>query len=361
MLPFYKNRILGLDGLRAVAIALVFAEHKTKYQGIGFGSAGVLLFFVLSGYLITGILSRSRSFIEKGESTPKKEIIDFFRNRSFRIFPAYYAMLAILLLISLSMHWRVSIMWALAYVTYTTNIGTAYIEHTWAPLGHLWSLAVEEQFYLLAAPLILLTPVRQGKYAVLGMGAAALVSACVLTLTHAPLNTFATDSFINFGYLGIGSALSLYLGPSQGRRSAPALIGLFMLAIALPAIIPLLPFEFTGQPSIFIAALVVYGVLSNQNSWIVKVLDWGPVRRLGRISYAFYLWHYVISFNFLASSLAAVGLPDWLVSTSIFVLEFAATVAVATMSWWALERPMMQLRDRVAGKTAESSRLSHAG
>ena len=152
-------RIRGFDGLRALAFLLVFISHKAPSPVTDrYGTAGVWIFFVLSGFLITRILAEARGGIDAGRSSFRSSLSRFYVRRTARIFPVYYVFLAVV---------TVAGLWGLVEVGsparqlsnwfYLSNI---YIGlNGWETrLGHLWSLAVEEQFYLLFAPLALACP-----------------------------------------------------------------------------------------------------------------------------------------------------------------------------------------------------------
>lgn len=355
-----SGRILGFDGLRAFAIIMVFLSHKTTIGlQLAGGAAGVMLFFVLSGFLITGILLNDRYRIEAGQSTVRAEIVKFFINRSFRIFPPYYAMLIILLIIAVIFHQRISLLWNATYFTYTTNIGIAYFEKTWAPLGHLWSLAVEEQFYILAAPLFLFTPLKHARLVVFGAWIVGALSFAIMKLTGAPDITYATDSFLNYAMLAIGSFLALNIKRGEGASSWLIILGLVLLVappglgILFPALRAWQPFDAPNHIDILYAAMVIYGVVLNQKSAIVKLLDFTPLRLLGRVSYAFYLWHYAVEAKGLTPALLTVIPSPDLVHIIVVLIDFTATLALATASWWLLEAPMLRARDRLFRPTAQ--------
>ena len=145
-----RGRVRGLDGIRALAALMVFAEHQFwPAQWMMTGRLGVEIFFVLSGYLIVGILTGRAELIEGGKASRKGEVVRFFLHRSFRIFPAYYGLIAVFSL--LAAFGLYSVNWNLypTYLTYTTNWYFAHVLHDWPQgqnFGHFWTLAIEEQF-----------------------------------------------------------------------------------------------------------------------------------------------------------------------------------------------------------------------
>jgi peptidoglycan/LPS O-acetylase OafA/YrhL len=174
-----SGRIKGLDGARAIAVLCVFLVHRTKqFSHTQIGHVAVEVFFALSGYLIVGILSEQRRAIEAGRGTLVGELTTFFQKRTFRIMPVYYLALAVICGLAAAgvvlegFEWR-QVPWHLFYVT---NFLVARLGHWPALFGHFWSLAIEEQFYLLAAPVILLIPARRHMLICLAVIAAAYLS-----------------------------------------------------------------------------------------------------------------------------------------------------------------------------------------
>ncbi len=149
-----------LDGLRAMAVLAVLWTHYLPEEfwlfGIYWGGYGVRLFFVLSGFLITGILLKSRQYIIQGKQCSLFAIRQFYIRRFLRIFPLYYAILALAVLIAMPQV-KEAIVW---HISYLSNVYFALQGRFYGSAGHLWSLAVEEQFYLLWPWVILFLPRR---------------------------------------------------------------------------------------------------------------------------------------------------------------------------------------------------------
>ena len=156
-------RIQGFDGVRAIAVIFVYVQHSNDLATrFPLGEIGVWSFFVLSGFLIIRILHAAKIKIESGLSSFFREFGRFLGHRTVRIFPIYYLVLAIASLLVLSgkniEHFTAN--WALSYWTYLTNIQIERANELPGIFTHLWSLSIEEQFYVLAAPLFLLLPSR---------------------------------------------------------------------------------------------------------------------------------------------------------------------------------------------------------
>src|SRR4029078_7222796 len=147
-----ETKLPGLDGLRALAVLLVVVCHQYV---LSLGWVGVQIFFVLSGYLIPGLLVRDR------EQPLGSYLRDFYGRRALRIFPLYYAVLAVLLLASVSGIQLSGVREALPFAaTYTYNFWYAAHGTVSYLLTHFWSLCVEEQFYLFWPFVVYLCPPR---------------------------------------------------------------------------------------------------------------------------------------------------------------------------------------------------------
>lgn len=356
--------IKGFDGIRALAVIVVFFNHWTAFgRGYHTGDFGVWTFFVLSGFLIIRALHKDRIRVEKGASA-KSAILEFYGRRALRIFPVYYATLLALTLVSLAHplpNWDFPS--ALAHYTYTTNIYIGVIKGEFIGwFSHFWSLAVEQQFYLFAAPLFLLCASR---LSVVICAAVSLLGLLVWTAMHlagAPEIAIYTNSFIGFGMITMGglAALLLSSAPQQGSRS--------WLACAVLAVMALLPLVITAAGSrgvelgwiklisVPLAAVLLAEIFLNQNSVVVRLLEWWPLRYLGVISYGFYIFHNMIPRTILrvASEKTGIDIP---VQFDV-PFGFAAAVVLAHFSWILLERPLLRLKKnmrRASGFQAQPS------
>lgn len=353
-----KNRIRGFDGLRAIAVLLVFLQHKA---GIGPGYLGVWIFFVLSGYLITGILREQRARIETGASTYVQELKTFLLRRSLRIFPAYYLVLGILSLFVtagiLPSEYRAGLPYHFAYLS---NIWIGFIHESWpGPFSHFWSLAVEEQFYLLLAPLLLALPARRHWplcFAIVLTGMASLWilkaagSSNILIYTH-PLANFWLLALGGVGSLAQAGAGTKWRGAILQRYAAlPLFAGVFFLSFAGS--------HWQDQPvpvyvsSHFLIGLSMAGLVCwvawHQQSLLTRVLEIRWLAALGRISYGFYLFHALVpspsQSDRVADLFGADGVPAWVRYTDL-PFTFTVTVVLALLSWRLIEKPMLRLRE----------------
>src|SRR5208282_5282846 len=166
------------------------------------------LFFLLSGFLIAGQLRSSRSRIEAGKASVSDEFKIFWIKRALRIFPAYYLLISLLAPFYLLSHRaNPGLPYYLAYLSnFFFQSNAAEFQTTWA---HFWSLAVEQQFYLIFALLLLFVPSRYAAQAcILVIVAAALQRFNLATANPAPFVTYV-DSLVNFGTLGLGALLAI--------------------------------------------------------------------------------------------------------------------------------------------------------
>ncbi|HHV65180.1 MAG TPA: acyltransferase family protein [Peptococcaceae bacterium] len=353
----------GLDGLRALAVLAVIAYHLDLAWAPG-GLLGVCVFFVLSGYLITSILLR------QWESTGSINFKDFWLRRARRLLPALFVMLGGVL--AWAAFWAPdrlpSLGWeALAALFYSSNWRQIFHQVSYfesfgplSPLGHLWSLAVEGQFYLFW-PLLLGLGLRylpRRSLLVGGTVAIALISALVMALLYVPgLDPsriyYGTDTRA-FALL-IGAVLAL-VWPSN--RLSAALSGTKRLTLDLAGGAGLLiilimmvktneyqTFLYQGGLLLFsIAAAVVVAVLAHPASRLGKVFALQPLRWLGACSYGIYLWHYPVIV--LTNPVVNTGGTDILRSLA----QIAISVALAALSFYFIEEPIRRGRWKISGQ-----------
>lgn len=338
MMPGY---VPGLDGLRFFAFACVLFWHVTRATGW----FGVDLFFVLSGFLITRILISSRDH-------PRFFKL-FYTRRALRIFPLYL----FFIVIRSPFIEPGAAVW---FYTYTSNFLTM-VEQRWIQPGHLWSLATEEQFYLLWPLLIFFIPTRHRFLVVVGMAlipwalrvAGFFSGISPLSLYVAPW--FRFDSFAWGGLLAIlvSEAPSLYRRIVRWR----GLLWLIGLAIALGGV-GVHPFEvrFWYWPVIgfttvsFLSVLVLIEVFESKRC--ARLLEWSPIRHLGRISYGLYVWHLlaldaaricaVMFTEYFTIERGQIVLEVWY--GAIFSLALLISVILAELSWHLLEQPFLRLK-----------------
>jgi len=356
-----RGRIKGFDGLRALAIGLVILEHKfTFFRNMGTGGFGVHLFFVLSGFLIIGILHSRRSAIELKETTFRAELFHFYENRLFRIWPIYFLLTCVLVLSGF-----IGIMKPLsghelfAIVTFTSNlfqsfVWPAYPEH----FGALWSVAVEEQFYLWAAPVFLLIASRYFSLVCWCVMTSAIAVGLVTYASELYPRSIYTGSLTNFGLMALGGLAAVAMSRNWWfAKSAPLVL---LLYLACPVIALMMGRSSPGALLVLwgsglLVAVVLVGFVSEQSCWMVKVMETPPIRYVGTISYGLYIYHGVVSISFLHLPSTA----GWARLQPL--IEIALSVAVASTSWHFIERPLLNYRDkrRLRNREAASAELNN--
>lgn len=333
-----------LDGLRALAVGAVVLEHYgITESGAGYG---VHLFFVLSGFLISGILMRSRAAIDIGRQNWKEALRRFYIRRVLRIFPLYYAVVFIGIIVNAG-YARDYAPWLL---TYTINIKMAaqgwYIDN----FAHLWSLAVEEQYYLIWPLLILLVPRRWLVTSAVIMTAAGPLFRLALMANWRYLHSdmsgltayIATPA--TFDSLGMGSLIAIMMATESGRtrirrwmRFAIPLIGVLLGIVVVYTGWWIL----TDTATALVFGWLIYRASSGFGGVGGRLLSAPPLIFVGRISYGVYVYHELVSA--VARSLAAdFNLPvpraAWLK-----IVFIGVTLAVSTVSWYYFERPIKNL------------------
>ena len=344
--------IPGLDGLRALAVIAVLGYHFAIPQLSG-GLLGVSIFFTLSGFLITGIL------LSTWERSGCLELRRFWLHRARRLLPALLVVLVVVLAVTaivdaaaLSRRWHETIS-AIFYVNNWTTIasGGSYFDYFAGPqpLEHLWSLAIEEQFYLIW-PLLLLVLLRLSEHLVdvakVTMVLAAASFLLLAILAHPGLdNTRAyegTDA--RAGELLVGAALALLYRPSRIPARPPAgvrvvvdLVGLAALSVMLWMVVSTTFYSISlyrgGFLLLSVATALVVAVVSYPGSLLGRAFGVGPLRWIGERSYGIYLWHMPVV-AFTPQSL----LDD--VSVPLVALHVTLTLALAALSWRLIENPI---------------------
>ena len=365
-----STRILGLDGLRAIAVALVLGFHF-GLGWLGGGFFGVDVFYVLSGYLITGLL------LAEFERRDRIGLAAFWLRRARRLLPALLlVVVAVTLLVRFVEPtgaipgYRGSALAALFYFSNWWQIASSgnYFVATGAtpPLTHTWSLAVEEQFYLVW-PLVVLAVLhlagsfRRGVRAVLAVAAVGAVASIVemAVLFRPGANTtriyFGTDTHAQSVLVGAVLACLLTLierrrgetgmdpaarGPAaRAQLTAIGLIGLAVVVALSWSLRGSSPATYRGGFALvaLCSALVIVSVVAVPGGPLTRALSVAPLVWLGTISYGIYLWHFPVAVFLDAGRTGLHGL--WLAAA-----RTAVTVTVAAASFYLIERPVIEGR-----------------
>ncbi|ESX09235.1 MULTISPECIES: acyltransferase [unclassified Mesorhizobium] len=352
-----EDRIAGFDGVRAIAVLMVFISHKTTLpHHDSYGSVGVWLFLVLSGMLISSILSEMRAKVEAGVQSTWRSMGDFYLRRSLRIFPLYYACLGVFALGSLFTSFvGFSRVEATIYALYGTNI---YIEMTptgaHGHFGHLWSLSAEEQFYLLLAPILLFTPRKYLLRICIGFMLAGAARLAWLVSVNTHPNAIHVDPLIAFGMLGVGGFLASLKNfkPPAWLVSAQSQAAAGLALIAIPLVFGYFrdAWNVFGPLTCTVAGLFLFQIARNQQTPVVAFLNLWPLRSLGRVSYAFYILHQFVHFYDLTAVLHKLHLEIDAPASVQLALELFITIALATLSWHFFERPLLRLGARLTAR-----------
>jgi peptidoglycan/LPS O-acetylase OafA/YrhL len=326
------RRISSLDGLRAISIAFVLLGHLSGTRGFPLGftifeyyaSFGVRVFFVISGFLITGLLLRER------ERASRIDLLEFYRRRFYRIFPpAYFYMLVVTILA-----WRMLKAFDItAAFLYFSN----YHEGPW-PLGHLWSLSVEEQFYLLWPALLVLLFALRSRLLVL----ATVCCPLMRVIFHLWGWRYVDTGFFTVcDAIAAGCLLSVYW---EDLHRLDKLL-LSKGALVWPLLALALPLQNLGGPrllhNIYYAtgftvmnlsiALCVYNAVRME--W--RILNIAPIVWVGKVSYSLYLWQQLF--------LDRQNQHSWI---NAFPQNLLLAFACAATSYYVVEQPFLRLRDR---------------
>jgi peptidoglycan/LPS O-acetylase OafA/YrhL len=344
--------VAALDGVRAIAVTAVLLFHA-GVPGVPGGFLGVDLFFVLSGFLITSLLLRELS------GTGHIDLGRFWVRRARRLLPAAFLVIAVSLVVAAiflpgeAARTRAD---ALASFVYVNNWEQILADHSYfvaferpSLLQHLWSLAVEEQFYLLWPLVLGLLLGRLGRRWTIALTlAGALLSALAMALLFTPGEDasrawFGTDTHASGLLVGALLAFAWPLGRfhSAPRKSAATLLDVAAVA-ALAAVVAAMltwneadPVVYRGGLLAFaIAAAVLLAAVSHPACRAGALLGVAPMQWIGARSYGIYLWHWPVMA--LTRPGVDVALSRWI----LVPLQIAAAVALAAASYRWVEQPV---------------------
>lgn len=358
-----------IDSVRAIAVLFVLFQHyfpEKVTSVLGLGNFGVDIFFTLSGFLITGILISYRSIRPIGAAIRK-----FYFRRILRIFPIYYLYILIVVLVFRSEISKTFIAWAAFYGInfYTINYGGSKIY-----LSHFWSLAVEEQFYLIWPFLILIFPFKYLRTLMIGT--------VIFSISFSYL--YLHKSFVAYMHpfscmqaLAIG-ALVKYLTEFNieifkdiGKR----LNQFFLLFLALWICVLLVydagnlyAFPLLRTFAALITAVILFHiVLKSGSEKFNKILDSKALQFIGRISYGIYVYQFLVKIlldPIVQQTVNRLTKEHSLIRYNIYIftapLYTAITISVAWLSFKYIESPINRLKNRnnfATKPTATTSRI----
>ncbi len=357
-MPSTSSRTIpSLDGLRAASVGLVIAGHYLGYmpglegrfpyaQLSWAGQSGVDVFFVISGFLITYIL------LQEDKANGAISLRRFYLRRLFRIFPPFYVYLATVIILSVWGAVPQERRNLISAATYTWN----YMSHapSWL-LGHTWSLSLEEQFYLVWPPCLVLLGKQKSRY---------LAVACIVFSPLSRLATYVLAPSLRgmvpvmlhtrLDTIMFGCAIALFWGEPRFHaaiakflRADVACFSTLYILVA-PTLSQLFQARydwFIGYPlrGLLISIVMLY-VVCKPASRMGHALNLGPVRHLGVISYSLYLWQQMFT--------AGHSWP--------FPIAFLALFTCAEGSYWLVERPSLRMRDWIEARVPALRRRSNA-
>jgi len=346
-----------LDGLRTLAVGAVLAQHFLGLYNlpgvlgrVPWGNMGVKLFFVLSGFLITGILLRSRDAIDAAQVSSGLSARKFYIRRFLRIFPLYYLLIAVCVAINLHPV-REILAWLL---TYTVNIYAA-MQGKWMDyFAHLWSLAVEEQFYIVWPWFVLFATRKRLPVIMLAMvaiGAGWRGYAYFRGMNYIAIDHF---TFACLDTLALGSLLALLHHSQISKRSIQRYMTRVVLPLGLLGAAVVFALRDAGiyQPADIILFETFTGLIF---CWLVSgamlgfrgpggaLLGLRPVVYCGRISYGIYVYQ-PFAGSLVKIFCDKIGFnlhqPGWL----NLLLVALMSVLMASLSWFLLEQPINNLK-----------------
>ena len=355
-----SRRLPCLDGWRCISILLVLLNHSRQLPGydsswdafvrwLPDGRFGVEVFFVISGFLITFLLLKEK------EKTGVISLYMFYVRRSLRILPAYSAFLMVLMGLCYFTALKIPEMSWISLLTFTKN----FVSSAWT-IGHIWSLSVEEQFYLIWPFLFLWVLMKRN------------LKECLLILSIpvflAPLcrvySYLHPDSFLLYRYsffncfdsLAIGCFMAVFIAFYGSQIEAIVVrkpialifIALFLIAIPLVStrllILGFFTVPFTVTFNAIGIALLILASLIRPDLTCFRWLEWKPVAAVGVISYSLYLWQQLFCTS--AKDYGLISTP-WFLSFPFWIV---ASFCAAVISYNFIEKPFISLKSRIQSK-----------
>ena len=347
----------GLDGVRALAVIGVLLYHA-DLSWIPGGFLGVDVFFVLSGFLITSLI------LEEFDRSGRVDFRKFYLGRARRLLPALILVLVVVSLAAALVYQDAARQLAsdvVASIFYVNNwwyiaADQSYFEFIGRPplLKHLWSLAVEEQFYLVWPAIAFLAMRRFARKGVFAVAATLAIVSTIWMLQLAVANGFPDFADPSRAYFGtdshsmgllIGAALATFWRPGRMRRSLPTGASVIITAIGIAALLAVIWFfvfvgEFTpwlyrgGFLGLALIVATLIAAASHPGVGLGKAMGTQPWRYIGQRSYGLYLWHWPV---FMATR---PGLDLPLDGVPLLILRLGLTVGIAELSFRFVEMPI---------------------
>jgi peptidoglycan/LPS O-acetylase OafA/YrhL len=353
----------AFDGLRGIAVLLVLAFHFGAFVvpdlhpwPVRGGFLGVDFFFVLSGFLITTIL------LAELQRSGRIRLKRFYLRRVTRLVPALVGLLVAHWIYALIEGWplhpeRVATLYALTFSTNWAPAHGVYLSgDVPLDLNHLWSLAVEGQFYLVW-PFVLWGLFRWARPEHM-VGALIALIAVVVVVRPFEVHIYDEPMFVYRRFetradaLLVGALIAVLYArtrlPSQSTRRWVAVVGALALAVAIGRARPDASVMYWGGfTAIGLSVAAILSVTLERQSRLAAALSWPPIRSVGLASYSIYLWHlpvFIWSVRTIHAGVARV------------VLALSVTALMSTLSYWLLERPYMSRRGRLVPSRSSPGR-----
>lgn len=360
-----SNRIEEITGLRCFAVMMVVLAHAQQTVVGGYagwlsplkifanGSQGVLLFFVLSGFLITGLLSKEFA------SSGRIGFLAFYRRRMLRIWPASYFYILVLVALTLAglikVDWREFVAAAAHIWNYAQLLGIEAPEGSQGAwyLGHFWTLALEEQFYWVWPPiLIYILRKRDDRLLLVLIAATPLIRVFfyfvapnlrgqLTMMLHTGLDPMLIGCYMALRQKQLAAALT-------GFRYRQAFLTLAVVAFVL--ITPFIASSLRGMWNVtygrtvdsLLAAVIILGVVHVKDFWLARLCRLSVAVFIGTISYSLYLWQQIF-------------LGDSFIFSLAFPFNIVQAFAAACFSCFLIERPFLRMKDRKRPNAAAAS------
>jgi peptidoglycan/LPS O-acetylase OafA/YrhL len=352
------SRISSLDGLRAVSVFLVVSLHSLQRYGlnhhVGFGwyamfngGYGVSIFFVISGFLITSLLLNEQR--RRGSISLR----GFYLRRAFRILPPLYFYIGVITLLGIADHLTLNRKDLISSILFVHNFTEG---STMWSVEHLWSISVEEQFYLVWPFVLFLCTRRSGQ---LGRFAAAAFPAVILIvspfarvffgLQKNPLMHSIGVKYLNYDFLMFGCLIALLQHTPRFESIYRAATRFWWLPLALMAVCSIASARYQNYFDLPIGdtlsgaaiAMFLLWCTRNPTSAIGRLLNWAPIVKIGVLSYSIYLWQTL----FLHHRNIEVFNSHTFIST--FPGNWLGFFLLACFSYFVIELPSLRVRTRL--------------
>ncbi|HEV7991800.1 MAG TPA: acyltransferase [Gemmatimonadaceae bacterium] len=333
---------MQLDTIRALSLLAVVYQHTMNPQGrllSNIGAMGLMVFFVLSGYLISGLLLEARARADAEGVGKRGVLLRFYIRRFLRIFPLYYAVLGIAVLLGEP----TTRAYFLELATYRTNFLMARLGHNIPPVTPLWSLAVEEHFYLFWPVIALFTSRRFVRLSIAAMILGSVVARAIGAASGGTYQMVAMPTWASIDGIAMGCALALLVRDTSAEVRARWVASCLGLGIVLAVAFVVMRYTALPQRRVWTLGLnmIPVGLISvwfidrAASNRLPHLFNSMLLARLGVVSYGMYMLH-----RYVMHYLGFDGDRGWVVFASVY----AVSALLATLSWLLYESPLNNLK-----------------